>query len=80
MPADRFRVNGREVTANSWDAEQPLLYVLRNDMGLHGAKFGCGLGQCKPSKSSKWTGWTYVAGGHIGSVVFMESGAGLRCP
>jgi nicotinate dehydrogenase subunit A len=24
----------------------PLLYVLRNDLGLNGAKFGCGLGQC----------------------------------
>jgi len=25
---------------------QPLLYLLRNDAGLHGPKFGCGLGQC----------------------------------
>jgi nicotinate dehydrogenase subunit A len=24
----------------------PLLYALRNDLGLHGPKFGCGLGQC----------------------------------
>jgi nicotinate dehydrogenase subunit A len=31
---------------DSWDAEQPLLYVLRNGLRLHGAKFGCGLGQC----------------------------------
>jgi nicotinate dehydrogenase subunit A len=46
MPQYKFRVNGREVTADSWDAEQPLLYVLRNGVGLHGAKFGCGLGQC----------------------------------
>jgi nicotinate dehydrogenase subunit A len=30
------------------DAEPstPLLYVLRNELGLHGPKFGCGLGQC----------------------------------
>jgi len=28
------------------DPDQPLLYVLRNDLGLTGAKFGCGLGQC----------------------------------
>jgi nicotinate dehydrogenase subunit A len=28
------------------DPDVPLLYVLRNDLGLHGAKFGCGLGQC----------------------------------
>jgi aerobic-type carbon monoxide dehydrogenase small subunit (CoxS/CutS family) len=28
------------------DASTPLLYVLRDDLGLHAAKFGCGLGQC----------------------------------
>ena len=27
-------------------ADTPLLYVLRNDLQLNGAKFGCGLGQC----------------------------------
>ena len=26
--------------------DTPLLYVLRNELGLHAAKFGCGLGQC----------------------------------
>ena len=26
--------------------DTPLLYVLRNDLGLNGPKFGCGLGQC----------------------------------
>ena len=26
--------------------DTPLLYVLRNDLKLNGAKFGCGLGQC----------------------------------
>jgi len=41
-----FQLNGRSVTADSWDPAQPLLYVLRNQFGLHGAKFGCGLGQC----------------------------------
>ena len=46
MPQYKFRVNGREVSVDSWDAEQPLLYVLRNSLGLHGAKFGCGLAQC----------------------------------
>ena len=41
----RLTVNGqpREVLA---DPETPLLYVLRNDLGLTGTKFGCGLGQC----------------------------------
>ena len=28
------------------DSSTPLLYALRNDLQLHGAKFGCGLGQC----------------------------------
>src|SRR5262245_41856840 len=41
-----FQLNGRPVAAESWDPAQPLLYVLRNQFGLHGAKFGCGLGQC----------------------------------
>jgi nicotinate dehydrogenase subunit A len=38
-------VNGaaREVAA---DPETPLLYVLRNDLKLKGARYGCGLGQC----------------------------------
>src|SRR5258707_12606358 len=28
------------------EPDTPLLYVLRNDLGLNAAKFGCGLGQC----------------------------------
>ena len=28
------------------DPDTPLLYVLRDELGLNGAKFGCGLGQC----------------------------------
>ncbi len=46
MPAYTFRLNGRPATVDSWDPNQPLLYVLRGAMGLHGPKFGCGLGQC----------------------------------
>jgi len=46
MPAYRLNVNGRVLNVESWDPEQPLLYVLRNALGLHGPKFGCGLGQC----------------------------------
>jgi nicotinate dehydrogenase subunit A len=41
-----FQVNGRAVTVESWDPAQPLLYLLRNSIGLHGPKFGCGLAQC----------------------------------
>lgn len=46
MPKYQLRVNGKPVTVDSWDPDQPLLYVLRNDLGLHAAKFGCGLAQC----------------------------------
>jgi nicotinate dehydrogenase subunit A len=28
------------------EPDTPLLYILRNDVALNGAKFGCGLGQC----------------------------------
>jgi len=28
------------------EPDTPLLYVLRNDLGLNGPRFGCGLGQC----------------------------------
>jgi len=45
MASYAFRLNGRAVSADSWDPAQPLLYVVRG-RGLHGAKFGCGLGQC----------------------------------
>jgi nicotinate dehydrogenase subunit A len=40
-----LKVNGavHSVTA---EPDTPLLYVLRNDLGLNAAKFGCGLGQC----------------------------------
>ena len=46
MPKYAFQLNGRPVTVDSWDPAQPLLYVLRNSLGQHGPKFGCGLGQC----------------------------------
>ena len=41
-----LRINGSTRTVETDDPNTPLLYVLRNDLGLHGPKFGCGLGQC----------------------------------
>ncbi len=38
-------VNGRQHEVQA-DAETPLVYVLRNEIGLHGTKFGCGVAQC----------------------------------
>src|ERR1043166_8834733 len=39
-------VNDRSVTVQADDPDMPLLYALRDDLGLHGPRFGCGLGQC----------------------------------
>jgi len=41
-----LNVNGKPVAITSDDPNMPLLYVLRDDVGLHGPRFGCGLGQC----------------------------------
>ena len=41
-----LRVNGRTREVESDDPDVPLLYVLRNDLGLTGTHFGCGLDQC----------------------------------
>src|SRR5262245_17252248 len=40
-----LRVNGRTESVDV-DPETPLLYILSDDLGLRGPKFGCGLGQC----------------------------------
>ena len=42
----KLNVNGKNVAVASDDPEMPLLYALRDDLGLHGPRFGCGLGQC----------------------------------
>jgi nicotinate dehydrogenase subunit A len=39
-------VNGLTVSATVDDPDTPLLYILRNELGLRGPRFGCGLGQC----------------------------------
>ncbi len=41
-----LRVNGEDVAVEIGDPDTPLLYILRNDVGLQGPRFGCGLGQC----------------------------------
>ena len=40
-----FEVNGRRLELDV-NPEMPLLWVLRENLGLTGTKFGCGLGQC----------------------------------
>ena len=46
MPSFALHVNGDAKTVEVVDPNEPLLYVLRNALGLTGAKYGCGLGQC----------------------------------
>jgi len=45
MTTYRLQVNGKQHAVDT-DPDTPLLYVLRNELELNGAKFGCGLGQC----------------------------------
>ena len=40
-----LRINGRSVAVEA-QADTPLLWVLRDELGLTGAKFGCGMGLC----------------------------------
>jgi nicotinate dehydrogenase subunit A len=46
MAGTQLNVNGKAVSVFVDDTNMPLLYVLRDDLGLHGPRFGCGLGQC----------------------------------
>ena len=46
MAQYRLMVNGSSQDVEAWDGDMPLLYALRNNLGLHAAKYGCGLGQC----------------------------------
>jgi nicotinate dehydrogenase subunit A len=46
MQTFELKVNGTPAKIEVRDPDEPLLYVLRNRLGLTGAKFGCGLGQC----------------------------------
>lgn len=41
-----INVNGRMVPLSNVTADTPLLYILRNDLGFNGPKYGCGLGEC----------------------------------
>ena len=45
MEEFKIRVNERESTVAA-DRDTPLLYVLSNELGLQGPRFGCGLAQC----------------------------------
>jgi nicotinate dehydrogenase subunit A len=71
-----FQVNGKAVSVSPANEETPLLAVLRNELGLMGTRFGCGLEQCgccmvlidgSPEKSCAKPVWS-VAGKKITTV------------
>jgi isoquinoline 1-oxidoreductase alpha subunit len=45
MPVYNLQINGRQLTADV-AADTPLLWVLRDHLGLLGTKYGCGIAQC----------------------------------
>jgi isoquinoline 1-oxidoreductase alpha subunit len=50
MPRYTFTVNGRAVTVDA-PADMPLLWVLRDKLGVYGPKYGCGINVCKACTS-----------------------------
>jgi nicotinate dehydrogenase subunit A len=71
-----FQVNGKAVSVSPVNEEMPLLAVLRNELGLMGTRFGCGLEQCgccmvlidgSPEKSCAKPAWS-MAGKKITTV------------
>ena len=46
MATVKMEVNGAARGVEVDDPQTPLLYILRNDLGLTGTRFGCGLAQC----------------------------------
>ncbi len=46
MPQLRLRVNGQSYVCKAVDPDTPLLFVLSDELGLRGPRFGCGLAQC----------------------------------
>ncbi len=74
--AFEFSVNGKAVSVSPANEETPLLNVLRNELGLMGTRFGCGLEQCgccmvlidgQPEKSCAKPVWS-VAGKTITTI------------
>ncbi len=77
--AYKLTVNGDAYTVDV-DAQKPLLWVLREDIGLTGTKFGCGIGQCRactvmvngtPLRSCLYN-VSYIAGKNITTIEGLE--------
>jgi nicotinate dehydrogenase subunit A len=65
-----IHVNGSKRSVEA-DADTPLLYLLRDQLELHGPKFGCGLGQCGSCT-------VHVDGQAVRSCVYPASAVGGR--
>lgn len=50
VPSYQFVLNGRSVTVDA-PADMPLLWVLRDKLGVTGPKYGCGVGVCRACTS-----------------------------
>ena len=48
-----FTVNGKEVKSQA-SADTPLLWVIRDEIGLKGTKFGCGIAMCGACTTPCW--------------------------
>jgi len=46
MTTLKFSINDKNIEVDNIDAEMPLLWYLRDEYGLTGTKYGCGIGQC----------------------------------
>ena len=46
MSGITLSINGQQTTVDDVDPSTPLLWVLRDSLGLVGTKYGCGIGQC----------------------------------
>jgi len=46
MPDVTFSINGQQTTVTDVERSTPLLWVLRDRLGLVGTKFGCGIAEC----------------------------------
>ena len=51
MPTFTFTLNGATTTVTAASADEPLLWVLRDRLGVTGPKYGCGVGVCKACTS-----------------------------
>jgi isoquinoline 1-oxidoreductase alpha subunit len=84
----RLDVNGQERTVDGVDPTSPLLWVLRDQLGLVGTKFGCGVGQCgactvlidgKPTRSCSYLA-TAAAGRAITTIEGLAAADGTLHP